>query len=233
MQIDIITLFPELFEGVFSHSIVHTAQTQGIVSINIHHLRTFAIDTHGTVDDKPYGGGVGMVMRCEPVFDAVESLFLKPATKIILLSPQGKPYTQKKARALSKLSHIILICGHYEGVDERIRTHLADEEISLGDFVLTGGEIPAMAVVDSVVRLRPGVLEKEAHTKDSFSLTVEEKGKKIPLLEYPQYTRPATFRGWDVPKVLLSGNHQEIDTWRKNEAVRRTKRRRPEFFSTD
>ncbi|HKZ34374.1 MAG TPA: tRNA (guanosine(37)-N1)-methyltransferase TrmD, partial [Patescibacteria group bacterium] len=162
MQIDIITLFPELFEGVFAHSIINTAQTQGAVSIRIHHLRRFAIDTHGTVDDKPYGGGVGMVLRCEPVFDAVESLPKSADAKIVLLSPQGKPYTQKKARTLSTLTHIILICGHYEGVDERVRTHLAHEEISLGDFVLTGGEIPAMAVVDSIVRLLPGVLEKEA-----------------------------------------------------------------------
>lgn len=207
MKIDIITLFPDMFTGPFGESIVKRAQERGLVEINIHNLRKWAKDTRGTVDGRPYGGGVGMLLKVD-VVDAALSELKKPNSKVFLLDARGKTYDQKMAKKFSKLDHIILIAGHYEGIDYRVQKYLVDETISIGNYVVTGGEIPAMAIVDSVVRLIPGVLTKEEATEiESFS----EPGK----VEFPQYTRPEDFRGWKVPKVLLSGNHKEILTWRQ------------------
>lgn len=220
MKIEILTLFPQMFQGPFEESIVARARKKGLVEIKIHDLRQWAKDKHKTVDDRPYGGGVGMILLVEVIDRALKDLKRKNS-KVILLTPQGKLFDQKKAKSFSELKHLVLICGHYEGVDERVREHLVDAEISIGDYILTGGELPAMVVVDALVRLIPGVLEKkEAVLEESFS-----KG----LLEYPQYSRPANFKGWKVPEVLLSGDHQKIDEWRKKEALRRTKKRRPDL----
>lgn len=234
MKIDIITLFPEMFRGPFDESIIRRAQDKASVEIKIHNLRKWAVDKHGTVDDKPYGGGAGMVLMVEPIYRALRDIKLKVKSdlpggrqeklKVILLDPGGKPFNQMKAQELAKLDHLILIAGHYEGVDQRVKEHLVDEEISIGDYVLTGGELPAMVVVDAVVRLIPGVLEKpEATQFESFS-------EMENLLEYPQYTRPEKFRNWKVPEVLLSGNHKEIETWRKQKAVEKTKKQRPNLL---
>ncbi len=226
MTIDILTLFPQMFKGPFDESILRRAQDKGLVEINIHNLRDWAEDERGTVDDRPFGGGPGMIIKPQPVFNAVESLKSKvksQKSKVILLTPQGKVFNQKMAQELSKLENIILICGHYEGADERIREHLVDEELSIGDYILTGGELPAMVVTDAIVRLLPGVLEKpEAVESESFST----------LLEHPQYTRPENFKGWKVPKVLLSGNHQEIKKWREEQALKKTKKRRPDLLTS-
>lgn len=222
MKIDILTIFPEMFEGPFKESIIKRAQEKKLVEIKIHDLRDWTEDKHKTVDDKPFGGGPGMIMKVEVIDKALKDLKLKNS-KVILLTPQGKIFKQKVAQELNKIKHIILICGHYEGFDERIREHFADEEISIGDYVLTGGEIPAMVVVDSVVRLIPGVVGNEKSTKDE-SFSPPAGG-----LEYPQYTRPADYKGKKVPEVLLSGNHKEIDKWRKEQAKKRTKIRRPEL----
>jgi len=225
MRIDIITIFPGMFAPVLNESMVKRAQEKGKVKIHIHDLRDYSKDKHSKVDDRPFGGGSGMVMGPEPIFAAVRKI--KAASrnkeaKVILLCPQGRPYEQKKARELSACSHLILICGHYEGVDERVKTDLVDEEISIGDYVLTGGELPAMVLVDSVVRLVPGVLgDKNSLNFESF------EGN---LLEYPQYTRPADFLGMKVPALLLSGDHKKIAEWRKLEAVKKTKERRPELL---
>lgn len=221
MRIDILTLFPKMFKGPFNESIVKRAQEKGLVEIHIHDLRRWAKGKHKQVDDRPYGGGVGMVLMLEPVYRALQELKAQNS-KVILLDAGGVPFKQKKAQELSKLDHLILIAGHYEGVDERVREHLVDEELSIGDYVLTGGELPAMVVVDAVVRLIPGVLEKPEATKfESFS---------DDLLEYPQYTRPESFKGWKVPRVLLSGNHKEIERWRREKALKRTRKRRPDLF---
>lgn len=207
MKIDILTLFPEMFEGPFKHSIVKRAQEKNLVEINTHNLRDWAVSKHKTVDDRPFGGGPGMLLKIEPVHTALEDL-REGSSQVILLSPQGKTFDQKRAVQLSKEQHLILISGHYEGFDERIREHLVDEQISIGNYVLTGGELPAMIITDAVVRLIPGVLKKadatevESHSKEGY-------------IEYPQYTRPEEFKGWRVPKVLLSGNHAEIEKWRK------------------
>lgn len=233
MKIDILTLFPEMFKGPFDESIIKRAQEKKLVEIKIHNLRQWAKDKHKTVDDRPFGGGVGMIIMIQPVYDALESLKTKnkkQKTKTILLTPQGKVFNQKIARRLSKLDHLIFICGHYEGVDERVRKHLVDEEISIGDYILTGGELPAMVITDAIVRLIPGALKKSEATKnESFSKMRNSKLKV--LLEYPQYTRPANFKGWKVPKILLSGNHQKIAEWRKKKAIERTKERRPDLLS--
>ncbi|NBI29564.1 tRNA (guanosine(37)-N1)-methyltransferase TrmD [Chengkuizengella marina] len=224
MKIDVLTLFPNMFSGVFNESILGKANDKGIVNLNTINFRDFANNKHNTVDDYPYGGGAGMVLKPEPIFSAVENLITEGETntKIVLMCPQGKKFDQKKAEELSKAQHLIFICGHYEGYDERIREHLVTDEISIGDYILTGGEIPAMVVIDSVVRLLPGVLGNETSVvSDSFSSG---------LLEYPQYTRPASFRGLDVPDVLLSGHHKNIDEWRLKESIRRTLERRPELF---
>ena len=207
MKIDILTLFPEMFKGPFEESIVKRAQEKELVEINIHNLRDWATDKHKTLDDKPYGGGGGMVLMVEPIYKALKDLKTKNS-KVVLLTPQGKVFNQKKAQQLSKLKHLILIAGHYEGFDERIREHLIDEEISIGNYVLTGGELPAMVVIDSIVRLIPGVLGAEESL-------IDETHTKPGYTKYPVYTRPESFKGWKVPETLLSGNHKEIEKWRK------------------
>lgn len=220
MKIDIITLFPKLFESVFSESLIARAKAKKIAAISIHNLRNWAIDKYKTVDDKPFGGGPGMVMKVDVVDRALQAL---PAGYKILLTPQGKVFNQTLAQKLSKEEHLIMICGHYEGYDERVRT-LVDEEISIGDYVLTGGEIPAMVIVDTVVRLLPGVVGKEASlTEESFAGG---------LLEYPQYTRPEKYKNMPVPKSLLSGNHAEIKKWREEQSQLRTSSRRPDLYHT-
>jgi len=219
MKIDIVSLFPEMFEGPFKESIINRAINNKIVEINVHNLRKWTTDKHKTVDGKPFGGGPGMVMMVEVIDKALAELKTKNS-KVILLSPQGKSLKQSRVKKLSKEKHLILVCGHYEGFDERIR-ELVDEEVSIGDYVLTGGEIPAMVMVDSVVRLLSGVVgNKESIKDESFS----DK-----LLEYPQYTRPADYKGKKVPEVLLSGNHQEISDWRDEQAKKRTIKRRPDL----
>jgi len=219
MKIDILTLFPKLFESVFSESLIDRAQNKKIAAITIHNLRDWSIDKYKTVDDKPFGGGPGMVMKVDVVDRALQSL---PAGYKILLTPQGQVFNQKIAQKLSSYKNLILICGHYEGYDERIR-ELIDEEISIGDYVLTGGEIPAMVIVDTIVRLLPGVVGKAASlTEESFSAG---------QLEYPQYTRPENYQGKTVPPVLLSGNHKKIKQWRQAEAEKRTKIRRPDLVN--
>ena len=221
MQIDIITLFPDIFFGPFSESIISRAISNGIVEINSIDLRDYTDDKHRTVDDTPYGGGPGMLMKADPLFKAVEDC-KNNDSYVILATPQGEPYNQKIAEELSEKKHLVFVCGHYEGVDERVRTGLVDREISIGDYVLTSGNLPAMVIVDSVVRLLPGVLGDYESTKDeSFSTG---------LLEYPQYTKPADFRGLKVPDILLSGNHKLIKEWRKEQALIRTKKRRPDLL---
>jgi tRNA (guanine37-N1)-methyltransferase len=224
MRIDVLTLFPQMFEAPFSFGIFKRAIDNGLVSLEVHNIRDYTHDRHHTADDYPYGGGAGMVLKPEPVFEAVDSIKAGVDTepRIILLTPQGRLFSQRVAEELSEYQHIIFICGHYEGIDERVREHLATDEISIGDYVLTGGEIPAMVVIDAVLRLLPGVLGSgeslldETHTEG--------------LLEYPQYTRPAEYRGWPVPEVLLSGNHAEIARWRREQIIRRTRERRPDLL---
>lgn len=225
MRIDVITIFPKMFDAVLNESIVKRARAKNKVKINLFDLRDFTDDRHRKVDDRPFGGGSGMVMSAQPIFDAVNFIKrkqrAKPA-KVILLCPQGKKLQQSRVKRISRYKHIILICGHYEGVDERVRKHLVDEEISIGDYVLTGGELAAMVLIDAVIRLLPGVLgDKNSLNFESF------EGN---LLEYPHYTRPAEFRGFKVPQVLLSGNHEKIKSWRKKEALRRTKDKRPDLL---
>ncbi|WP_090742714.1 tRNA (guanosine(37)-N1)-methyltransferase TrmD [Mesobacillus persicus] len=225
MKIDVLSIFPEMFSGVLGHSILKKAEEKQAVSYQVVNFRDFADNRHQTVDDYPYGGGAGMVLKPQPIFDAVENLVQKAEGKkprVVLMCPQGERYTQKKAEELSQEEHLIFICGHYEGYDERIREHLITDEISIGDYVLTGGELGAMVVIDSVVRLLPGVLgSEESHIQDSFSTG---------LLEHPHYTRPADFRGMKVPDVLVSGNHRLIEEWRKKESLRRTHLRRPDLL---
>ena len=231
MRIDILTIFPKMFAPILNTSIIKRAQAKGKVDIFIHNLRDFSQDKHRKVDDRPFGGGPGMVMRPEPIFNAVgyikkEARGKKQEVggkiKVILLSPQGKKLNQKIAKRLAKNSHLVFICGHYEGVDERIRRNLVDEEISIGDYILTGGELPAMVVIDCVIRLIPGVLgEKKSLHFESF------EGN---LLEYSQYTRPADYKGMRVPAVLLSGNHEKIQQWQKKQAIKITKKRRPDLL---
>lgn len=211
MKIDIVTLFPKMFSGPFDESIVKRAQDKNLVQVQIHDLRQWGLDKRRTVDDKTYGGGTGMIIRVDVIDSALRNLKLKVKSerlKVILLDAGGEKFTQQKAVEFSKLEHLILIAGHYEGVDHRVHEHLVDEVISIGDYVLTGGEIPAMVITDAVVRLIPGVLEKpEATQIESFS----QEG----VTEFPQYTRPETYKNWKVPEVLLSGNHKEIEKWRK------------------
>ena len=232
MKIDILTIFPQMFAGPFDESMIQRAQEKHLVQIGIHDLRFWAKDKHKSVDDRPYGGGPGMVLRVDVIDRAISQIKAqKTKTKIqrvVLLTPQGQLFKQKTALKLSKLKHLILIAGHYEGVDERVRKYLVDEEISIGDYVLTGGEIPAMVVTDAVVRLIPGVLG-DAHSLDheSFSTIGEDSPR---LLEYPQYTRPELFKRWSVPKVLISGNHAEISRWRESQSRKRTETRRPELL---
>ncbi|WP_306975509.1 tRNA (guanosine(37)-N1)-methyltransferase TrmD [Alkalibacillus salilacus] len=224
MKLDILTLFPEMFHGVFESSILKKAKDKGAFEYNLIDFRTYTTNKHNKVDDYPYGGGAGMVLTPQPIFDAVEDLQKQRESepRVVLLCPQGEPYTQQKAEELAEEDHLIMICGHYEGYDERIRTELATDEISIGDYVLTGGELGAMVVTDSVIRLLPEVLgNEESAERDSFS---------TPWLEHPQYTRPQDFRGHQVPDVLLSGNHQKIDDWREYESMKRTYERRPDLI---
>lgn len=224
MHIDILTLFPEMIDGVFQASILKKAQEKSKLSYNLVNFRDFSESKHNKVDDYPYGGGAGMVLAPQPVFDAIEGVTkdLRKKPRIILMCPQGETFNQKKAEELAQEDHLIFICGHYEGYDERIREYLATDEISIGDYVLTGGELGAMVVVDSVARLLPGVLGNvESTLEDSFSTG---------LLEHPHYTRPADFRGMAVPDILLSGNHAKISEWRKKESLKRTLKRRKELL---
>lgn len=223
MHIDVLTLFPEMFEGIFDLGIMKRAIDRKLVSIGLHNIRDYTHDKHHTADDYPYGGGAGMVLKPEPIFEAVEAIDKKEGTSIILLSPQGRLFTQEVAQELSQHSRLVLICGHYEGIDERVREHLATDEISIGDYVLSGGELAAMVVIDSVFRLVPGVLGSEASPLDDSHVGG--------LLEYPQYTRPPQYRGWPVPEVLLSGNHAQINSWRREQAIRRTLEQRPELLA--
>ena len=227
MRIDVITLFPEILSGPLDASIMGRAQRAGQVGIHLHQLRDYARDKHHTVDDKPYGGGPGMLLKCEPLFDAVQDVQSKDAKpgRVILLSPGGARFDQAKARELSGLERIVFLCGHYEGVDERVREHLVDEELCIGDFVLTNGALAALVVIDAVVRLLPNVVGNEASTQsESFSA-------ERPWLEGPQYTRPEEFRGWRVPEILLSGNHGKIEEWSREQSRLRTSRARPDLLN--
>ncbi|WP_174564621.1 tRNA (guanosine(37)-N1)-methyltransferase TrmD [Bacillus sp. SLBN-3] len=222
MKIDVLSLFPAMFEGVFGESILKKATEKEAVNYQVVNFREFSDNKHKQVDDYPYGGGAGMVLKPQPVFDAVDSLKGDSKPRVILMCPQGERYTQAKAEELAKEEHLIFICGHYEGYDERIREHVVTDEISIGDYVLTGGELGAMVVIDSVVRLIPGVLGNEdSPVLDSFSSG---------LLEHPHYTRPSDFRGMEVPQPLLSGNHKLIEEWREKESFRRTLERRPDLL---
>ncbi|HEY7350956.1 MAG TPA: tRNA (guanosine(37)-N1)-methyltransferase TrmD [Ktedonobacterales bacterium] len=221
MRIDVFTLFPGMFRGPFEESILKRAQEQGLLSLALHNIRDAATDKHHIVDDYPYGGGAGMVMKAEPVFAAVEAVY--QGGPIILLTPQGRLFTQTDAQRLAQEPRLTLICGHYEGMDERIHAHLATDELSIGDYVLTGGELAAMVVIDAVSRLVPGVLGAPA--------SAVEESHSSGLLEYPHYTRPPDFRGWPVPPILLSGNHGAIARWRRKEALRRTRARRPDVLA--
>jgi tRNA (guanine37-N1)-methyltransferase len=219
MRIDVITLFPELVELPLRTSIIGRAAESGVVEFGVHDLRDHGLGRHRSVDDEPYGGGAGMVMRPEPLFSALEPLRARGA-HVILLDPAGERLTDRLARELAALPHLALVCGRYEGIDERVR-ELVDREVSIGDYVVTGGELPALVLVDAVVRLVPGAIARASHEDDSFASG---------LLEYPQYTRPESFRGHDVPPILLSGNHAEVDRWRRREALRRTFERRPDLL---
>jgi tRNA (guanine37-N1)-methyltransferase len=220
MHFDVFTLFPDMFQGPFTESILKRAQERGLLSIALHDIRAVATDKHHIVDDYPYGGGAGMVMKPEPIFAAIEAVY--ESGPIILLTPQGRLFNQQTARTLAQEQRVTLLCGHYEGFDERVRQHLVTAEISIGDYVLTGGELAAMVVVDAVSRLIPGVLGAGA--------SIQEESHSGNLLEYPHYTRPPEFRGWRVPDVLLSGHHAQIARWRRKESLRRTRERRPDLF---
>lgn len=219
MKIDILTLFPNMYQGIFDESIIKRAILEGKVEINIHNFRDYTTDPHNKVDDTPYGGGAGMVLTCQPIFDCVASLRTEQSL-VILMTPDGEVYKQKRAYELSKCEHLIIICGHYEGFDERIRS-ICDLELSIGDYVLTGGELASMVLVDSIVRLIPGVIEEESHRNDSFSNN---------LLDYPTYTKPREYKGMCVPNVLLSGDHKKIEEYRLAESIKKTKERRPDLL---
>lgn len=223
LRIDILTLFPGMFSGLFSESILKRAEDKGLAKINTWNIRDFALDKHRIVDDYPYGGGAGMVMKPEPLTAAISAAGCGAPAKVIYMAPQGKQLTQSIAMELAKADHLIILCGHYEGIDERVRTLLVDEEISIGDYVLTGGELPAAVLVDTVVRLVPGVLGSD--------LSALEESFSDGLLEYPQYTRPPKFMGLSVPDVLLSGNHAEIAKWRREQSLRLTWERRPDLLN--
>lgn len=220
MKIDILTLFPNMFLGVFQESIIKRAIDDGKVEINLINFRDYTNDPHNKVDDTPYGGGAGMVLMCQPIFDCVKSI-RKENSKVILMTPDGIPYKQKMAYDLSGEKHLIIICGHYEGFDERIRS-ICDLEVSIGDYVLTGGEVPAMVLVDSITRLLPGVIREDSHLEDSFNENY--------LLDYPTYTKPRVYEGMEVPEVLLSGDHKKINEYRYNESLKRTEERRPDLL---
>ncbi len=224
MKIDYLTLFPEMFVGVLNQSILKRAREKEILQTETINFRDYADNKHHQVDDYPFGGGQGMVLKPEPIFNAMDAIDVTDETRVILMTPQGKPFDQKLAESLSKEKHLVFICGHYEGYDERIREKLVTDEISVGDFVLTGGELPAMVMTDAIVRLIPGVLSKQAsHEDDSFSSG---------LLEFPQYTRPRTFKDMSVPDVLLSGNHAHIEQWRHEQSLKRTFEKRPDLLAS-
>jgi tRNA (guanine37-N1)-methyltransferase len=257
MRFDLITIFPEFFTGPLDYGIVRRAREARLIETHIHDLRDFTHDRHRTVDDRPFGGGEGMVMKCEPLFEAVESLVGPPAeggpprgTAIVLLSAAGKVFHQETARRFAQLDRIVLICGRYEGVDERVAEHLATDEISIGDFVLSGGELAAAMILDAVTRLMPGALGNEDSTvNESFSASEADSAvgnasstshePRIAshvnhgILDYPHYTRPPSFRGWDVPEILLGGNHEEIRRWRHRQALEKTQRNRPDLLERD
>jgi tRNA (guanine37-N1)-methyltransferase len=255
MRFDLITIFPEFFAGPLQHGIVRRAQETGLISVNVQDLREFTKDRHRTVDDRPFGGGEGMVLKPEPLFQAVEKLLgrsvgdagsgsgaAEPETAIVLMSAAGKLFRQETARRYAKLSRVIFICGRYEGVDERVAEHLATEEISVGDFVLSGGELPAVMILDAVTRLLPGALGNEdSSVNESFAemriaemriaeVEANSESRVKALLDFPHYTRPAEFRGWSVPEVLIGGNHAEVAKWRRAAAVEKTRRNRPELI---
>jgi tRNA (guanine37-N1)-methyltransferase len=222
MRLDILTIFPEIAAAPLGASMIGKAQQRGLVDLRVHDLRKWADNKHRTTDDTPYGGSQGMVMKCEPFFAAVEEL-RTPSARVVLLSPGGRPFTQKIAEGCARLSHLILLCGHYEGVDQRVIDHLVDDEISIGDYVLTNGALAAAVLADAIIRLLPGVLgDENSAPDDSFSSG---------LLEFPQYTRPVEFRGWRVPDVLLSGHHAEIAKWRHEQALEKTRRVRPDLLA--
>jgi tRNA (guanine37-N1)-methyltransferase len=261
MRFDLITIFPEFFGGPLDHGIVRRAREARLVEARVHDLREFTHDRHRTVDDRPFGGGEGMVMKPEPLFEAVETLIgergaalaetTRPDTTIVLLSASGQLFRQETARRLAKLERVVLICGRYEGVDERVAEHLATDEISIGDFVLSGGELPAAMIVEAVTRLIPGALGNEDSTmNESFSAAsavaqgiqqaaslqttnLSSPGNGRGILDYPHYTRPHSFRGWDVPEVLMSGNHEDIRRWRREKALEKTRRNRPDLLAED
>jgi tRNA (guanine37-N1)-methyltransferase len=253
MRFDLITIFPDFFAGPLDHGILRRARETGIIEVNVQDLRVFTKDRHRTVDDRPFGGGEGMVLKPEPLFEAVEHLLGAPVgdakgkreppagTAIVLLSASGKRFDQETARRFAKLKQVILICGRYEGVDERVAEHLATDEISIGDFVLSGGELPAMLLTDAVTRLLPGSLGNEASSQnESFSASIPKEEISLPssaratgssmLLDFPHYTRPAEYRGWKVPEVLIGGNHAEVAAWRRAAAIEKTQRNRPDLF---
>ncbi|MDY6836278.1 MAG: tRNA (guanosine(37)-N1)-methyltransferase TrmD [Chloroflexota bacterium] len=228
MHIDILTLFPRVFEGPFDESIIRRARDRHLVGIAIHDLRDYTHDTHHTVDDYPYGGGAGMLLKPEPLFEAIEAITASPSLNRehescwkILLTPQGRVFSQDVAQELAARSRLLMVCGHYEGVDERVREHMVDDEISIGDYVLSGGEFAAMVLVDAIVRLLPDALGSEDANKEDSHIWG--------MLEYPQYTRPRVYQGWEVPSVLISGNHAEIAKWRREQALKRTQQRRPDI----
>jgi tRNA (guanine37-N1)-methyltransferase len=250
MKIDLITIFPEFFRGPLDFGIIRRAREAGLAEIQVHDLRAFAHDRHRTVDDRPFGGGEGMVLKPEPLFECIEAMQVAPREargpreSVVLLSAQGRRFDQRMAHALSAIDRIVLICGRYEGVDERVAEHLADREVSVGDYVLSGGEIAAAVIVDAVTRLIPGAVGNEASTRqESFSLGGSSKEKPANgsgpdstcgsggLLDYPHYTRPAEFRGMQVPEVLASGNHDEIRRWRRQKALEKTARNRPDLIA--
>lgn len=221
MKVDVLTLFPEMFRGPLDESIIRRARDLGLLELTVHDLRDWTHDRHRTVDDRPFGGGPGMVLKPGPIFEAVETL-KTPGSRVILTSPSGRPFSQAVATDLAAYDHLILVCGSYEGFDERVREHLADDDLSIGDYVLTNGALPAMVMIDAVTRLLPGALgDAESAVDESFS---------DGLIEYPHYTRPSEFRGWRVPDVLMSGNHAEIERWRRAQSVRQTAEKRPDLW---
>ncbi|SRR6266852_2458593 len=249
MRFHLVTIFPEFFAGPLEHGIVRRARESGLVEVGVRDLREFTKDRHRTVDDRPFGGGEGMVLKPEPLFEAVEALLghgvgdakkqsvADPKTAIVLMSAAGKLFNQEKARKFAKMERIIFVCGRYEGVDERVAEHLATDEVSVGDFVLSGGELPAMMIVDAVTRLLPGALGNEASSQnESFSADAfgdagrESRGTNHALLDFPHYTRPAEYRGWGVPEVLIGGNHAEVAKWRRAAAIEKTRRNRPDLL---
>ena len=222
MKIDVLTLFPDMFNGVFDESIIKRALNNGLVEINVHNIRDYSNDPHKKVDDTPYGGGAGMVLMCQPIFDAVKAL-RSENSKVILLTPSGKLYKQSMAIDLSLEKHLIIICGHYEGFDERIKT-ICDMEISIGDYILTGGEIPCMVLIDSITRLIDGVIRKESYENESFTDN---------LLDYPTYTKPRVYEGLSVPDVLVNGDHEKINKWRREQQIKLTEKNRPDLLKGD